>query len=191
MFVKSNGIVLGSFAGSGTTAHAVLSANAKDSGHRRLILIELGEYADSLTSTRVKRVIEGTGEMKKAVSGTGGSFSFFELGVSLFVEGSLNAEVDAGQVLDYVWFTETGAAAGREERPVHPDFLGRHAGVSYFFAYDPGAVTTLDRAYLSAIPVDCGADSYVMYADLCTLSDSELAALNITFKKIPRDIARL
>ncbi len=54
-----NSIVLDSFAGSGTTAHAVLSANAKDNGERKFILVECENYADSLTAERVRRVING------------------------------------------------------------------------------------------------------------------------------------
>ena len=52
-------IVLDSFSGSGTTAHAVLSLNAKDSGNRRFILVECEDYADTLTAERVRRVING------------------------------------------------------------------------------------------------------------------------------------
>jgi adenine-specific DNA-methyltransferase len=54
-----NSIVLDSFAGSATTAHAVLKANAKDGGHRKFILVECENYADRLTAERVRRVING------------------------------------------------------------------------------------------------------------------------------------
>ncbi len=54
-----NALVLDSFAGSGTTAHAVLKANAKDGGSRRFILIEGEAYADRLTAERVRRAING------------------------------------------------------------------------------------------------------------------------------------
>ena len=54
-----NSLVLDSFAGSGTTAHAVLEANAKDEGNRRFILVECEDYADTLTAERVRRVING------------------------------------------------------------------------------------------------------------------------------------
>lgn len=54
-----NSIILDSFAGSGTTAHAVLAANHKDGGNRRFILVECEEYADTLTAERVRRVING------------------------------------------------------------------------------------------------------------------------------------
>jgi len=52
-------IVLDSFAGSGTTAHAVLEANKRDGGNRRFILVEMEDYADKLTAERVRRVING------------------------------------------------------------------------------------------------------------------------------------
>lgn len=56
---SNNAIILDSFAGSGTTAHAVLAANERDGGNRRFILIECEEYADTLTAERVRRVIGG------------------------------------------------------------------------------------------------------------------------------------
>ncbi|MHB1249049.1 MAG: DNA methyltransferase [Polaromonas sp.] len=52
-------LVLDSFAGSGTTAHAVLKANAKDGGNRKFILVEGEDYADKLTAERVRRAIRG------------------------------------------------------------------------------------------------------------------------------------
>ncbi len=54
-----NGLILDSFAGSGTTAHAVLEANRRDGGNRRFILVEMEDYADRLTAERVRRVIKG------------------------------------------------------------------------------------------------------------------------------------
>ncbi len=56
---KSDSIILDSFAGSGTTAHAVLEANKLDGGRRRVILVEMEEYANELTAERVRRVING------------------------------------------------------------------------------------------------------------------------------------
>ncbi len=52
-------LILDSFAGSGTTAHAVLKANAKDNGTRQFILVEGEPYADTLTAERVRRAING------------------------------------------------------------------------------------------------------------------------------------
>jgi adenine-specific DNA-methyltransferase len=59
IFSEPDSIILDSFAGSGTTAHAVLEANKKDGGNRRFILVECEDYADTLTAERVRRVING------------------------------------------------------------------------------------------------------------------------------------
>jgi adenine-specific DNA-methyltransferase len=56
---KKNSVVLDSFAGSGTTAHAVLALNKKDGGNRKFILVEMEDYADDLTAERIRRVIQG------------------------------------------------------------------------------------------------------------------------------------
>jgi adenine-specific DNA-methyltransferase len=58
-FEQKDLLVLDSFAGSGTTAHAVLEANKRDGGNRRFILVEGEDYADTLTAERVRRVING------------------------------------------------------------------------------------------------------------------------------------
>ena len=98
-------IILDSFAGSGTTAHAVLDMNKKDGGKRKFILIEMLEYADSITAERVKRVISGYGEGEKAVEGTGGDFTFYDLGEMLLLpDGNLNENVGADKIREYVYF---------------------------------------------------------------------------------------
>ncbi len=56
---RPDSIVLDSFAGSGTTAHAVLRQNRKDGGNRRFILVEMMDYAEDTTAKRVRRVITG------------------------------------------------------------------------------------------------------------------------------------
>ena len=56
---KQDSIILDSFAGSATTAHAVLEANKRDNGNRRFILVEMEDYADKMTAERVRRVING------------------------------------------------------------------------------------------------------------------------------------
>lgn len=57
-------IILDSFAGSGTTAHAVLELNKEDGGNRKFILVECEDYADKITADRVRRVIKGVPKAK-------------------------------------------------------------------------------------------------------------------------------
>jgi adenine-specific DNA-methyltransferase len=187
---ESDSIILDSFAGSGTTAHAVLNMNKADGGNRKFILIEMMDYADSITAERVKRVIKGYGEGKSAVPGTGGDFSFYDLGeVLLLLDGNLNESIGVERIRSYVWYTETQEAMPPAPDTDNPYFLGQSKGTGYYFYYEKDAVTTLDHAFLSTIKQS--ADGYTIYADLCALSDAELAKWNITFKKIPRDIAKL
>lgn len=181
-------LILDSFAGSGTTAHAVLNMNKADGGHRKFILVEMMDYAESITAERVKRVIDGYGEGKSAVEGTGGGFRFCELGEPLLIDGNLNETVGEEKIREYVWFTETKRPWPREENG-NPYYLGKQAQTAYYFYYERKQVTTLDYDFLSTLPRD--AEGFFIYADLCVIPPEELSANHITFKKIPRDIAKL
>lgn len=184
----SSAIILDSFAGSGTTAHAVLNMNKADGGNRKFILIEMMDYADSITAERVKRVINGYGEGKKAVEGTDGDFSYYELGLPIFNGEMLNEEIGENEIRKYVYFTETKQPL-EPRKADEPYYLGKLVDNAYYFYYEKEQITTLNNDFLNTIQTKAGA--YVIYADLCTLSDSELEKYNITFKKIPRDITKL
>ena len=183
-------IILDSFAGSGTTAHAVLNMNKADGGNRRFILVEMEDYADSITAERVKRVIKGYGSGKNAVKGTGGDFSFYEIGPTLLLpNGDLNETVDTQKIREYVYYMETKEPVPVTGKPDEPYFLGLCRNTAYYFYYERDTVTTLDHAFLSAVKTH--ADGYTIYADLCVIPPDVLRANHVTFKKIPRDIARL
>ncbi len=185
----SDSIILDSFAGSGTTAHAVLNMNKADGGNRKFILVEMMDYAESITAERVRRVIDGYGAGKSAVEGTGGDFTFYELGpVLLLPDGTLNEDVGAAKIREYVYFMETKASI-EPDKEDEPYYMGVHLDSAYYFYYQRDRLTTLNRAFLHEIRTK--AERYTIYADLCTLSPAELERFHITFKKIPRDISRL
>lgn len=181
-------IILDSFSGSGTTAHAVLNMNKADGGHRKFILVEMMDYADSITAERVKRVIQGYGTGKQSAEGTGGNFSYYELGEPLMIGDNLNEAVGLDKIREYVFFTETKCRLP-EAHGDEPYYLGEHANNAYYFYYERDAITTLNRDFLRTVKTK--ADRYVIYADLCTLSEEERERHHITFKKIPRDITKL
>jgi adenine-specific DNA-methyltransferase len=175
-------IVLDSFAGSGTTAHAALKLA------RRFILVEMEDYVETITAERIRRVIDGYADKP----GISGGFSFYELGEPLLYEdGNLNENIDAERIREYVWYTETKSAYTPNETPY---YLGEKSGAAYWFYYERGEVTTLDVEFLKRLQA-VGADGlpgrYVIYADMCALSAEDLERFNITFKKIPRDISKL
>lgn len=191
IYVATNeeSIILDSFAGSGTTAHAVLNLNKQDQGNRKFILIEMENYAETITAERVKRVINGYADKE----GTGGSFDYYTLGEPLFDENNnLNETVGIEKIREYVWFTETRSAYSPPLEECPKDgvvFLGIHNDTSYYFIYDKDNLTTLDYDSLAQY-VQQKAERYIIYADNCLLPESFMREKNIEFKKIPRDITR-
>lgn len=189
IFAGKQDIVLDSFAGSGTTAHAVLNLNKKDKGNRTFILIEMGDYAESITAKRVRRVMNGYGEGKNAVPGTGGSFDYYELGAPLFdEEKNLNEEIGEEKIREYIYYTETKRHLDRKRTEEAKYLLNTYNGTGYYFYYEREQLTTLGFDTLCIVTER--AEQYVIYADVCTLSKEDLDKRNIIFKKIPRDIKR-
>lgn len=192
--VGTDDTVLDSFAGSGTTAHAVLNLNKQDGGNRKFILVEMEDYADSITAERVKRVMKGYGSDKKKVEGTGGSFDYYELGQPLFTGENgeyLNEAVGLDKIREYIWYSETRSsldAGAPDSHDGHEDLLGNKDGIAYYFYYRKDALTALDHDFLATIKTR--AEQYVIYADNCLLPEAFMDEHNIVFKKIPRDITR-
>jgi adenine-specific DNA-methyltransferase len=183
---KNDFIVLDSFAGSGSTAHAVLNLNQADGGNRKFILIEMEDYAETITAERVKRVINGYGK----TAGMEGGFDYYKLGERLFGEDNLlNPKVDIVLIRNYIWYSEIRKAFPLNVQNVDNQyFLGQNDGIAYYFQYEPDTITCLGNAFLETVRTP--ATHYVMYADKCTLSETQLEKYRITFKKIPRDITR-
>lgn len=177
-------IILDSFAGSGTTAHAVLNMNKADGGNRKFILIEMMDYAETITAERVKRVIKGYTDKE----GTSGDFNFYELGEPLLINNLLNEKVDIQTIREYIWFTETNSKFTESKADENKYFLGNSFGAAYWFYYEKEKATTLDIDFLSTIKGKY--EQYIIYADICLIPQELLQKNNIIFKKIPRDIKK-
>ena len=137
LYVPHEGVVLDSFAGSGTTGHAVLNLNRRDKGKRHFILVELGDYAKNLTAARVEGAIRSDHELP---GGERESFTYYELGAPLLVDGELNPDVPVERVREYVWFTETQQPFVEPEVEGHPYFLGTANRAAYHFIFEPDHV---------------------------------------------------
>ncbi len=187
---NKDSIILDSFAGSATTAHAVLNSN-KDGGNRKFICIEMEDYAETVSAERVRRVINGYGSVDKKNEGAGGGFDYYELGLPIFVGENneyLNEKIDIEKIREYIWYSETRSPY---IKPINEDseyFLGKKDETAYYFIYDKSIETTLDYDSLSEIKTK--SQQYVIYADNCLLAKEFMITNNITFKKIPRDVTR-
>lgn len=183
-------LILDSFAGSGTTAHAVLKQNAEDGGNRRFILVEMDEHiAQNVTAERVRRVTQGyTNAKGEYVEGLGGSFQYCKLSVEpLFTaDGQIREDVTFAQLAEFVWFAETGAGfTGVVDSPL----LGVHEGRAIYLLYNgilkdlaPDSGNVLTAALFGQLPTFRGPK--VIYAAANRMG-SRIARENITFKQTP------
>ena len=193
---KKDAIILDSFAGSGTTAHAVLKLNQEDSGSRQFILCELGNYTEAITAERVRRAMDGYGEGKAKTEGLGGSFEYFELGEPLFLENELlNESVGIERIRQYVSYSERIPLDQQLpiENSISPSALGINEQTLWLFNYDENAITSLDLDFLGGLnlrELKQRPSQYVIYADKCVLENKFMQDHGITFKRIPRDILR-
>ncbi|MHB8989188.1 MAG: site-specific DNA-methyltransferase [Desulfobulbia bacterium] len=179
-------IVMDSFAGSGTTGHAVLTQNASD-GNRRFILIEMDEnICQNITSQRLSRVSQGYG----TVPALGGGFRFCELGEPLFDEsGKIRQTVRFADLARHVYFIETGEplpAMATLDSPL----LGVHNGTAVYLLYNgilkdksPDGGNVLTRALFAMLPEHDG--QKVIYGTACKIGPEQRRRGGIVFKQLP------
>ncbi len=188
-------IVLDSFAGSGTTAHAVLAQNREDGGNRRFILVECEDYADSITAERVRRVIQGVPGAKDDAlkAGLGGTFSYFELGRPMQQESLLDGShlPSWEKLAGYIFFTATGQEFDPAETNPDTGFVGRTESHDVFLFYQPDVETlkslALSLAEARALP-DGGSRRRLVFAPTKYLDRDFLHQYRIDFQQLPFQI---
>ena len=187
-------IVLDSFAGSGTTAHAVLAQNHEDGGNRRFILVECEDYADSLTAERVRRVINGvpTAKDDPLQSGLGGTFSFFELGRPMRQESLLDGShlPSWEELAAYVFFTATGQEFDPAETDRESGFVGHTASHDVFLIYEPDIEKLKSLALSLPVARDLpeGPRRKLVFAPTKYLDPEFLHQYRIDFQQLPFQI---
>jgi DNA modification methylase len=198
--VQGNGhIVMDFFAGSATTAHAVLRLNAGDQGKRRFILVEIDDsIARDVARERLSKVVLGyvpvaNGGELPPVAGLGGGFRYCELGPTLFdAEGRIQAEVSFRELAQHVYFTETGEPLPTTKNGKSP-LLGVHNGTAVYLLYNgilkdktPDGGNVLTKPVLAALPAHDG--SRVVYGNACLLGQRMLRDNQVTFRQVPYEI---
>jgi site-specific DNA-methyltransferase (adenine-specific)/adenine-specific DNA-methyltransferase len=200
-------LVLDSFAGSGTTGHAVLKMNAAapETEARRFILVEMEpKIAQDITRERVRRVAEGyTNAKGEAVPGLGNAsgaatgFRYARLGEALFDEtGQIRSGVRFAELARHVYFTETGEPLPKERVSAKTPLLGIHRGKAIFLLYNGilrdksfSGGNALCRETLRVIEEikasHAGVEQSVVYGTSQRLSPARLKRGGITFKQIP------
>jgi hypothetical protein len=184
---------LDSFAGSGTTGHAVLAQNKIDGGVRHFILVEMDEtIAHDVTAQRIRKAIEGYGD----TPGLGGGFRFCTLGSALFDDvGNISGAVRFGDLAAHVFFTETGSPIPKRASCKTP-LLGVHQGKAIYLLFNgvlgdkrPAGGNVLTHAVAQDLPPHPGGDGpRVVYGEACRLGAKTLELYGITFRQIPFEL---
>ena len=206
---KGGDIVLDSFAGSGTTAHAVLALNKEDGGNRKFILVECEDYADSITAERVRRVIRGVPDAKDAAlrEGLGGDFTYCTLGDPITVEGMLSGESMPAfdQLAAYLINCATGTPVVLSDLPTPGDsefddetsfvFESDRQRFHLFYRPDAGWLSSnngalnSERAGQIANDAKCAGKSAVVFGPVRYMNSADLRALGITFCQLPYELS--
>ena len=196
---RGNDLVLDSFAGSGTTGHAVLDLNSEDRSHRRFILVELDtDICRQITTERLRRAIEGyivdvPKKGRAKIDGLGGGFRYCTLAEPLFNEaGNIGETVSFPDLASHVFFTETGAPIPKRANGRNA-LLGVHCGKAVYLLFNgvlgdkrPNGGNVLTREVLRALPPHEG--PRVIYGEGCRLGSTRLKRERIVFKQIPYGI---
>ncbi len=202
MIDDKNAIILDSFAGSGTTAHAVLALNREDGGNRKFILVECEDYADSITAERVRRVIDGAPEARDSAlrEGLGGSFTYCTLGEPIDLEGMLTGEAlpSFTALAAYLTHTAYGISVGSEGlTPQGSDRLFYSSDSNnYHLFYEPDleylrsgeAILNEERARRISETARGQGKRAIVFAAGKYIGQRELTAMGITFCQLPYEI---
>ncbi len=187
---NEDSIILDSFAGSGTTGHAVLALNKEDGGERRFIMVEMDpDICQGITAQRISRVIQG----HNGVEPLGGGYRFCRLGDPLFnSQGQIGESVTFKDLAHHVFFITTGEPL-RESAELNTPLLGAANGIAVYLLFngilgdksvDGGNVLT--REILASLPPHEG--TRIIYGNGCRISPERLRLDNIIFRQVPYEV---
>ena len=191
-------VILDSFAGSATTAHAVLALNKEDNGNRKFILVECEDYADKITAERVRRVIKGVPKAKdeNLKNGLGGNFTYCTLGDEISPEKMLAGEnlPDYETLARHLVYTATGQAPDKVRNTKDKDgFFYETSDRLFYLIYEPNlaflrsadSALNSDRAERIAKQVKKKKKTAVVFATHKFMGQKELTHMGITFCGLP------
>ena len=190
-------IILDSFAGSGTTMHAVLNLNKEDGGNRKCIMVQMTEATEQepkknickdITRERVKRAIEKYGYKS--------GFKFLRVGDPIDAETMLSGTLPTyKQFAKYVYYLCTGEYL-QDESSIDEKtyFVGMHKKQAIYLIYKKD-YDTLTRLALNLdvaerIVKDQKGKKIICYAPACFLDEEYLEAKNLEFVGIPYNLFR-
>lgn len=196
---KEDTIILDSFAGSGTTAHAVLQLNKEDGGNRKFILVECEDYADEITGERIRRVIKGVPDAKDEAlrNGLGGSFSYYELGEELEMDKILEGTdlPSYEELARYAFFTATGETWDESKMGQDEYYIGSSSTFEVYMLYAPNKEKLKELAlnlnFAIKVQNRFPSKQKLVFAPACFMEEYHLKEYGIRFAQLPFEIYRM
>ena len=197
---QNDGIVLDSFAGSGTTAHAVLALNKEDNGNRKFILVECEDYANKITAERIRRIIKGIPKAKteNLKNGLAGSFTYCTLGEEINIENMLKGKnlPDYETLAHHVAYTATGQAPDKinpKTKRGKDGFFFETKDRLFYLIYEPtliflrspASALNSDRADRITKQAKEKKKTAVVFASHKFIGQKELSVMGIVFCGLP------
>ncbi len=199
-------MIMDSFAGTGTTAHAILELNKEDGGNRTCIFVQIPfetkeqekeklNICQKITAERVRRVIQGytyksPKGKKEKVEGLGGSFTYARVGRPLFGEyRDWGKQLPAYEELaKYIFYTETSRDFDRKAMNEKSGKIGEHHGTSYYVLYPPDdhQDRRLDMEWLKALDKTEKNRNVVVYCEKKWVHPDDLAKYELETKRTVR-----
>ena len=194
-YFDKDALVLDSFAGSGTTAHAVMELNKEDEGNRQYILVQMPENSDKepdknicrdITRERIVRAID--------MYGYESGFEYVRVGQALDAETLLEGELPSYETFaKYVYYLATGEHLEDDQKIDQENyFVGTKNNQDIYLIYDDNmeALQSLALNYEKAesFRVKSGEKKVIVYAPACFLDEEDLQEMKIEFVSIPYNL---
>jgi adenine-specific DNA-methyltransferase len=193
--VEKNDIILDSFAGSGTTMHAVMELNKEDGGNRQCIIIQMPENSETepdknickdITRERVKRAIDKYGYDS--------GFKYYRLGIPLDAETMLAGQLPTyNQFAKYVYYLCTGENLEAEDKINETEyFVGEYGKHAIYLVYKQDYETltrlALNLTLAEKIKEQQPGKKRIVYAPSCFLDEEYLTDNQIEYVGIPYNL---
>lgn len=192
---KGEDIILDSYAGSGTTMHALMELNKEDGGNRKCIMVQMPENSEAepdknickdITRERVKRAIDKYGYDS--------GFKYYRLGIPLDAETMLAGQLPTyNQFAKYVYYLCTGENLEAENKIKEKDFyVGEYGKQAIYLVYKQDYETltrlALNLTLAEKIKEQQPGKKRIVYAPSCFLDEEYLTDNQIEYVGIPYNL---
>lgn len=194
---SKDSIVLDSFAGSGTTMHAVMDLNELDGGTRKCILVQMPEATEKEPKKNVcKDVTRERAKLAIEKNGYNSGFKYLRVGEAIDADTLLSGKLPSWKTFsEYAYYLATGTHLAEPSKTNEKTgFIGTYGRDAIYLLYkrdyDALSHMALNLEIAERILSEQKGKKCVVYAPACFLDEDYLREKNIEFVGIPYNLFR-